>query len=119
MRLIGTSMGDALPPMLRPPRRSAVAEGFGVEIGAGLDTGLLGAALGSQDDALPREFESLATANVPAGDHFVDANHIGARIGETLAVLRPGAAREFFLFGAHHPANGIRIFLAAMRANQG
>src|SRR5437879_13725003 len=97
MRLIGASMRDALPPMLRLPRRSAVAEGFGIEIGAGLGAGLLGAALGGQDDALPREFESLATANVPAGDHFVDAHHIGARIGAKLAVLRPGAAPVLLL----------------------
>jgi len=68
---------------------------------------------------LAGEFEAFAAADIAASDHFVDANHIGARIFESLAVFRTGAAREFFLLGAHHPANGIGVFLLAMRADQG
>jgi len=64
-------------------RGSAVAEVFGVEVGPGL----LPTGFGGEDDALPRELEALAAANIPAGDHFVDADHVGACILEALAVL--------------------------------
>ncbi len=95
-------------------QRLTVAEVFGVEVGAGLGTGVRG-----QDHTLAGEFEAFATANIAAGDHFVDANHIGARVFKALAVFGTGAAWEFVLLGAHHPANGIGAFLLAMRADQG
>jgi hypothetical protein len=79
-------------------RGSAVAEVFGVEVGPGL----LPAALGREDHALPCKLEALAAAYIPAGDHFIDAHHIGARILESLAVFRTGASRQLFNAAREH-----------------
>src|SRR5579862_1199923 len=94
---------------------SAIAEGFGIEIGGGRAAGRIG----NEHDALPRQFESLAAAQVAAGDELVHADHVGAGLRETFLIFLAGSAREFFLFGADHPAHGIGAFLVAVRADQG
>ena len=95
----------------------AVAKVVGVEIAARLARGLAG--IGGEYDALACQFEAFATTNIAAGNHFVDTHHIRARIGEAPLIFLAGAARQLLLFRADHPANGIRIFLAAMRTHQG
>src|SRR5579862_5561145 len=93
---------------------SAIAEGFGIEIGGGRAAGRIG----NEHDALPGEFESLSAAQVAARDELIHADHVGASLRETLLVFLAGAARQFFLFRADHPAHGIGAFLVAVRANQ-
>ena len=87
------------PASSRPSAGLAVAEVFGVEVGAGLAAGL-GTGVGDQDDALAGEFEALAAADISAGDHFIHADHIGAGILEALAVFGAGAVRLGLPFGS-------------------
>lgn len=70
----------------------------------------------NQEDGLAGQIKTLAAADIAAGDHIVDANHVGTRLGELLLVLFVGASGSLRFLGAHHPADRIGVFLAAVRA---
>jgi len=76
------------------------------------------AALGGEHHTLPRQFEALPAADIPAGHHFVDAHHVGPRILESFAVFRTGAARQLFFLAANFPAHGEFKILVAARTNE-
>ena len=64
------------------------------------------------------QVEAFAAANVAAGDHVVNADHVRAGFREMRAVFFMCAGRELIFFGAELPAYRIRIFLAAVRTGQ-
>lgn len=73
----------------------------------------------NQEDGLTGQVETLAAADIAAGDHIVDADHVGTRLGELLLVFFVRAPGNLRLLGANHPANRIGVFLAAVRTIQG
>lgn len=75
--------------------------------------------LSDQENRLPGQFEALSAANIAARHHVVNSHHVGASFRELLAVMVIRPARDLRLLCSNHPADGKRIFLAAVRAHQG
>src|SRR6266849_5708683 len=92
-------------------KASAVSKGFRIKL-ARAGRGRLG-----QHNRLAGQFKPLAA--FAAGDQLVHAHHVGARLGETRAVLVTRAAGQLLFFRPHHPADRVAILLAAMRADEG
>src|ERR1700677_709017 len=71
-----------------------------------------------QYDGLAGQIEALAAADVAAGGHIVDANHVRAGLAEAGLIVVVGAGLQAFLFAANHPADRVLVFFAAVRAPQ-
>src|SRR5512142_1823876 len=64
------------------------------------------------------DFETLATAEVFAGQQVFAADHVGAGLGELGAIAFVGASRELLLLGADNPGDVVFVLLAAMGAGE-
>lgn len=85
-------------------RLQAGAASGGLEEGDGLDSG---------------DLETLAAADVFAGDHIVAAHHIGLCLGEASAVALVRMTREAGFFVADEPAELVLGGLSAVGADEG
>src|ERR1700722_20477787 len=71
-----------------------------------------------EKDCLSSQVKSLAATNIAASHHVVDADHIGACLGEGLTIVIIGSPRNLRFLCPNHPANRKTAFLAATRTSQ-